>query len=133
MAGGSSGAIGIGAQDEHHHEEPRRLSHNELEMARQFSEASVRISVALEREKRGRKKGDGTEDLKQELEMWEHKVPAQELAERLGTHLTDGLTSDDAAKRLERDGPNMLSPPKVTPWWIKLLKQFTNFLRYCYR
>lgn len=69
MAGGSSGAIGIGAQDEHHHEEPRRLSHNELEMARQFSEASVRISVALEREKRGRKKGDGTEDLKQELEM----------------------------------------------------------------
>lgn len=101
----------------------RRLSHNELEMARQYSETSARISAAIE----VKDKKAGPADLKAELEMWEHKVTVAELCKKLDTDPASGLTSSDAAARLERDGPNMLSPPKVTPWWIKLGAQFLNF------
>ena len=41
--------------------------------------------------------------------------------------LPQGLSSAEAKARLERNGPNVLSPPKVTPWYVKLILQFTNF------
>lgn len=110
--------------------EPRRLSHNELEMARQYSETSARVSAALERGKDGKSITKQTKeevDLKKELEMWEHKVTVEELAKRLNTDPKTGLSMEEAKLRLERDGPNMLSPPKVTPWWVKLGLQFLNF------
>lgn len=107
---------------------PRHLSHNELEMARQFSETSARISAALERGADGKPITKAAAvDLKKELEMWEHQVSVEELCKKLGTDPAAGLTTAEAAIRLERDGPNMLSPPKVTPWWIKLGAQFLNF------
>lgn len=108
---------------------PRRLSHNELDMARQYSETSARISEVIERKKKGKKAdaAEKAEELKKELEMWEHKVSVEELCQKVKTHAQDGLTNQEAKIRLERDGPNMLSPPKVTPWYIKLLKQFLNF------
>lgn len=106
----------------------RKFSHNELEMARQYSETSARISAALDRKQhKGGKKGNSPEDLKKELEMWEHKVTVDELCKRVGTDVATGLTTAEAKLRLERDGPNQLSPPKVTPWWIKLSHQFFNF------
>lgn len=104
-----------------------KLSHNELEMARQYSETSARLSEAIERKKKGKKADTKTEDLKKELEMWEHKVTVEELASKLNTDINNGLSDSEAKARLERDGPNMLSPPKVTPWWIKLGLQFLNF------
>lgn len=110
---------------------PRRPGTNELQMARQYSETSARISAALDRKERGKagkgKGADAQEDLKKELEMWEHKVTVDELSKRLGTDPDSGLSSEEAKIRLERDGLNMLSPPKVTPWWIKLGAQFLNF------
>ncbi|CAN8067083.1 unnamed protein product [Agarophyton chilense] len=107
----------------------RRLSHNELEMARQYSEASARISEVIERRKAGKKDkaSEKQDELKKELEMWEHKVSVQELCSKLQTDAEKGLTDSEAKIRLERDGPNMLSPPKVTPWYVKLLGQFINF------
>lgn len=108
--------------------QPRRLSHNELEMARQYSETSARVSEVIERKKKGKNEAaNKTEDLKKELEMWEHKVSVEELCRKLGTHPERGLSEAEAKMRLERDGPNVLSPPKVTPWYIKLLLQFLNF------
>ena len=104
----------------------RKLSHNELEMARQFSETSARVSQAIERQKKG-KDVDKTEDLKKELEMWEHRVSVDELCSKLKTDAQNGLSDAEAKIRYDRDGPNMLSPPKVTPWWIKLGLQFLNF------
>jgi magnesium-transporting ATPase (P-type) len=100
---------------------PAKLGHNELEMARQYSETSARVSQALERKDVGAadKKG-GVDDLKKELEMWEHKVTVEELCKRLETDPEAGITTAEAKIRLERDGPNTLAPPKVTPWWIKL-------------
>lgn len=97
-------------------------------MIRQYSETAARVSDTLERKKEGKpiKKQD-QEDLKKEIEMWEHKVTIEELCERLKTDVKEGLSSDEAKMRLERDGPNMLSPPKTKPWYLKLLAQFLNF------
>eukprot|EP00183_Erythrolobus_madagascarensis_P000033 CAMPEP_0185848374 /NCGR_PEP_ID=MMETSP1354-20130828/3282_1 /TAXON_ID=708628 /ORGANISM="Erythrolobus madagascarensis, Strain CCMP3276" /LENGTH=1170 /DNA_ID=CAMNT_0028548765 /DNA_START=32 /DNA_END=3544 /DNA_ORIENTATION=- len=102
---------------------------NELDVARQFSETSAKVSEAIEQKKKPGKKGEQAdpEDLKKELEMWQHKCSVEELCDKLGTHPDNGLTSEDAKKRLDSDGPNVLSPPKVTPWWLKLLLQFTDF------
>lgn len=37
-----------------------------------------------------------------------------------------GLTSDEAAARLNQDGPNELSKQFGTPWWRTLLGQFES-------
>lgn len=101
---------------------------NQLTMARQYSETSARLSATIERRNKGKKtEGDKTEDLKKELEMWEHKVSVEELCSKLKTDAEAGITESEAKIRLERDGPNLLSPPKVTPWWVKLGMQFLNF------
>lgn len=97
-------------------------------MAHQYSEASARISLALERKKKGKMTdSEKTADLKKELEMWEHKVSVTELCNRLKSDAKRGLSASEAKFRYERDGPNVLSPPKVIPWYVKLLKQFINF------
>lgn len=106
---------------------PHRLSQQDLVMARQYSETSARVSVALQRQKKGKAaEGEKLADLKRELEMWEHKVTVEELCKKLST-ITNGLSTTEAKDRLTRNGPNILSPPKVTPWYVKLFKQFFNF------
>eukprot|EP00190_Bangiopsis_sp_CCMP1999_P001639 CAMPEP_0198729596 /NCGR_PEP_ID=MMETSP1475-20131203/19920_1 /TAXON_ID= ORGANISM="Unidentified sp., Strain CCMP1999" /NCGR_SAMPLE_ID=MMETSP1475 /ASSEMBLY_ACC=CAM_ASM_001111 /LENGTH=1175 /DNA_ID=CAMNT_0044492289 /DNA_START=147 /DNA_END=3674 /DNA_ORIENTATION=- len=102
------------------------------DIARQYSESSARINEELDRQRSDKKgkKGHGKtegDDLKSELEMWEHRVTVAELCEKLGTDELKGLGSTEAQERLKKDGPNVLSPPKVTPWYIKLFLQFTNF------
>jgi sodium/potassium-transporting ATPase subunit alpha len=37
-----------------------------------------------------------------------------------------GLTSVKAAELLKEMGPNVLTPPPRTPWWLLFLLQFTN-------
>ena len=74
------------------------------------------------------KKKENLDELKQELEMDEHKVPIEELYERLGTDPNNGLSVEEARRILERDGPNSLTPPPTTPEWVKFCKQmFTGF------
>lgn len=61
------------------------------------------------------------------------------------TDLNVGLTSAEAAERLSRDGPNVLSPPKTKPEWLIFIENFTSvfalllwigaflsFVRLCY-
>jgi len=60
--------------------------------------------------------------MKEEFEMDEHKVPMHELAQRFGTNLDHGLTTDQAKIGLETHGPNALTPPPETPEWKKVLK-----------
>jgi len=62
----------------------RQRAPNELEMARQYSETSARVSQALERKEDPKAKG-GPVDLKKEVEMWEHKVSVEEMCSRLAT------------------------------------------------
>ncbi|XP_033758768.1 sodium/potassium-transporting ATPase subunit alpha-like isoform X1 [Pecten maximus] len=70
-----------------------------------------------------KKKKENLDELKQELEMDEHKIPIEELYERLGTDPTNGLSIERAAQILARDGPNELTPPPTTPEWVKFCKQ----------
>merc|ERR1712142_213622 len=63
------------------------------------------------------------DDLKKELEMTEHTAELSELVRQLETDTSAGLTSAIAARNLERDGPNALTPPKQTPEWVKFCKQ----------
>ncbi|VDD83150.1 unnamed protein product [Mesocestoides corti] len=61
-------------------------------------------------------------ELKQELVTDEHQISLDELCERLETNIETGLTSEQAKTRLDRDGPNALTPSKVTPEWVRFCK-----------
>lgn len=76
---------------------------------------------AKPKSKKGEKEKD-MDNLKQELELDEHKVPIEELFQRLSVNPDTGLTQAEARRRLERDGPNALTPPKQTPEWVKFCK-----------
>ncbi|XP_067123050.1 sodium/potassium-transporting ATPase subunit alpha-like isoform X2 [Centruroides vittatus] len=62
------------------------------------------------------------DDLKQEVEMEEHKISLEELCLQLNTDVEFGLTEEKAKQIFLRDGPNALTPPKQTPEWIKFCK-----------
>lgn len=72
--------------------------------------------------KKGKKGKPDLEELKQEVDMDEHMITIEELCTRLGTNLTNGLTSNQAKIIYDRDGPNALTPPKGTPEWVKFCK-----------
>lgn len=57
-----------------------------------------------------------------ELETHDHVIPIQRLCDKLNTHSTRGLSNEEAARILARDGPNSLSPPKVTPEYVKFFR-----------
>jgi Ca2+-transporting ATPase len=46
----------------------------------------------------------------------------------LASNAEKGLTSEEAAKRLERHGPNELTKEPPTPFWKLFLEQFTDLL-----
>jgi potassium/sodium efflux P-type ATPase len=55
---------------------------------------------------------------------------AAAVAEGLGTNVDRGLTSAQAAERLERVGPNQLEAAEPVPAWRKLAEQFRDPLVY---
>jgi Ca2+-transporting ATPase len=57
-----------------------------------------------------------------------HASSAAEVVAALGTDAHDGLRGDDAAKRLERHGPNELAQAPPTPWWRRFGRQFADLL-----
>src|SRR4051812_16804154 len=57
-----------------------------------------------------------------------HTTPAGEAAQRLGVDAGDGLSSGEAARRLERDGPNRLAEARREPRWKAFLRQFKDLL-----
>ncbi|CAL1279873.1 unnamed protein product [Larinioides sclopetarius] len=71
----------------------------------------------------GKKGKPDLDELKQEVDMDEHKIPVEELYARLGTNPETGLTAMQAREIYERDGPNSLTPPKKVPEWVKFCKQ----------
>lgn len=58
---------------------------------------------------------------------WQHIEVPEEVERRLGTSIKDGLSSDSVRQRLQKHGPNILTPPLHTPWWWQLLAHFTDF------
>ncbi|GFS35534.1 hypothetical protein TNIN_262431 [Trichonephila inaurata madagascariensis] len=73
--------------------------------------------------KEGKKGKPDLDELKQEVDMDEHKISVEELYSRLGTNPETGLTTMQAREIYERDGPNALTPPKKVPEWVKFCKQ----------
>ncbi|MBF8285340.1 MAG: pacL, partial [Anaerolineales bacterium] len=60
-------------------------------------------------------------------EVW-HSQTIEAIAQKLSTHLEQGLTSEEAARRLAGYGPNELQAARrISPWEI-LIEQFKNVL-----
>ncbi|KAF7398681.1 hypothetical protein HZH66_006578 [Vespula vulgaris] len=68
------------------------------------------------------------ESLHHEIITTDHIIPLQELCAKLNTDPVNGLTEKEAKQLLKKHGPNVLSPPKQTPEWVKfLLCMFSGF------
>ncbi|XP_015608026.1 sodium/potassium-transporting ATPase subunit alpha-B [Cephus cinctus] len=65
---------------------------------------------------------DELNELHHEFDTNDHTIPLVDLCFKLNTSLDAGLTNEDARMILLRDGPNGLTPSKVTPEWIKFLR-----------
>lgn len=57
-----------------------------------------------------------------------HTLSAQRVAEVLGTHCDHGLSSEEAAARLTRDGPNSIKGAKGLSLWEIFMAQVANAL-----
>lgn len=71
----------------------------------------------------GKSKKKDMNELKQELEIDDHIIEIDAFLTRHKTNIKTGLTTSEAKIRLERDGPNELTPPATTPEWIKFCQQ----------
>jgi Ca2+-transporting ATPase len=60
-------------------------------------------------------------------EAW-HSQPVDAVVKQLGTRLHEGLTPEEAARRLAELGPNELRAAPRPPFWRLVLAQFTNFV-----
>ena len=92
------------------------------------------------RHQRMRPSKDGKGEEKQEMSAEQradkikdidyHRLTWDEFCEKLKISkdsLKNGLATDDAVKRNEEFGDNMLSVKKKTPWYVKLLEEFISF------
>ena len=61
-------------------------------------------------------------ELKQELDLDVHRIPLEEAYERFESSL-EGLSEQEAARRLELYGPNQLTPPKTLSEWVRFCRQ----------
>ncbi|XP_049633579.1 sodium/potassium-transporting ATPase subunit alpha-2-like [Suncus etruscus] len=68
-------------------------------------------------------KQQNLESLKKEAAMEDHKLSPEELSSKFFTDLKEGLTHTKAMEILERDGPNMLTPPPQDSEWVKFCRQ----------
>ena len=57
-----------------------------------------------------------------------HALSAVEVMQRLDVDASEGLSTQEAARRLERDGPNKLAEAKREPRWRAFLRQFQDLL-----
>ncbi|XP_076857838.1 sodium/potassium-transporting ATPase subunit alpha-1b isoform X2 [Brachyhypopomus gauderio] len=81
------------------------------------------VAATSEQGVKKKKKEKNMDDLKKEVDLDDHKLSPEELERKYGSDLNRGLTHARAEEILARDGPNALSPPPVTPEWVKFCKQ----------
>lgn len=67
-------------------------------------------------------KKENLDSLKQEADIDDHMITLDQLCSKLQTDTELGLTVEQAAEILLRDGPNCLTPPKKTSEWVKFSK-----------
>ncbi len=69
-----------------------------------------------------------SDPVKKTLAAW-HALPAEDVLRRLGSR-SEGLSNEEAKKRLASHGPNRLTPPKRRSALHRLAAQFHNVLIY---
>ncbi len=57
-----------------------------------------------------------------------YRLPTEAVLAEFRTDAREGLTSEEARRRLARDGPNRLVAGKQAPLWLRFLTQFKNTL-----
>ena len=57
-----------------------------------------------------------------------HSLTSEEVVAQLGTAQNEGLTSEEAARRLERFGPNQLQEQPRPGFLQRLIGQLKNFI-----
>mmetsp|Transcript_875 Transcript_875/g.1102 ORF Transcript_875/g.1102 Transcript_875/m.1102 type:complete len:1011 (-) Transcript_875:34-3066(-) len=62
------------------------------------------------------------QEAKKEVQTDSHIIPLEELFARYGSDPENGLTSAKHQEHLERDGKNLLTPPKTIPSLVKFLE-----------
>lgn len=100
--------------------------HQSFDIARKYQEEKTKVSDAKRRKKKGKRTRKDESELKKELDMDEHMVTVEELCARYNTDVRRGLSSAEAKKRLDENGPNRLTPPKETPAIVKFANQLFN-------
>ncbi|OQR99879.1 sodium/potassium-transporting ATPase subunit alpha [Thraustotheca clavata] len=90
------------------------------------TEMRQRMEARKQAKKHG-KKGDDHHDARRELVMTEHKCSISELCADLMTDIEVGMSAENIDMRRHKEGPNMLTPPKQVPEWVKLIREMTGF------
>ncbi|XP_014209852.1 sodium/potassium-transporting ATPase subunit alpha-like [Copidosoma floridanum] len=68
------------------------------------------------------------EILHAEPETQDHVIPIKRLCDKLNSHPSQGMSSEAAALVLAANGHNVLTPPKMTPEYVKFFRcMFTGF------
>ena len=55
-----------------------------------------------------------------------HVMPAEDVSAHFGVDASQGLSDDEASRRLSEHGPNRIEESEEEPWWKLLLSQFTD-------
>ncbi|XP_076626181.1 sodium/potassium-transporting ATPase subunit alpha-B [Colletes latitarsis] len=97
----------------------REIRLNTIQLTSKMSVVSQATSSQLVKK---RLTDDEIKDLHQELSTKDHMISLEQLCEKLNTNLAKGLTEEEANNVFLRVGPNALTPPKVTPEYIKFIK-----------
>lgn len=84
-------------------------------------------TIAEMRMRAHKSKGDADDDKNAQIDMMEHTMSVADVCKKFETNTSTGLSNSEAARRLERDGPNELSPPPQLPEWVKFLNHMTGF------
>ncbi len=69
----------------------------------------------------------GVISTQEKIDDW-HALKSEEVLQRLDTPSDQGLTSEQAALRLQECGPNALTEAPPTSFWQMLWEQFNNFI-----
>lgn len=84
-----------------------------------FEPSAVTISTSTQAKK---SIDEEIEDLYQEVETRDHIIPIHRLCEKLRTDVDRGVSSEVAEEVLREHGPNSLTPPKLTPEYVKFFR-----------
>ena len=58
-----------------------------------------------------------------------HTLSSEAIAQQLEANPAQGLSSAEAAQRLQQYGPNVMAEEKKEPYWLLFLKQYKDYMR----